>query len=164
MTYTELENMFYMFDFIESLALVLNEFFTLRWPHVVYNASFPLYLLDSHLIQFINPSNAKATFTQSIIMQRSFWKASKPCHVGFYRIALFEHSQMSTHMPGFQSFFSFFASFYIAKISHQRHKVKSDYFFLFQLQHCTCQVSNTEDAAISSACFTEKNSEKNWKR
>ena len=30
---------------------------------------------------------------------------------------------MSTHMPGFQSFFSFFASFCIGKISHQRVKL-----------------------------------------
>ena len=29
---------------------------------------------------------------------------------------------MITHMPGFQSFFSFFASFHIAKISDQQQK------------------------------------------
>ena len=33
-----------------------------------------------------------------------------------------EYSQMSTHMPGFQSFFSFFASFCIGQISHHQHK------------------------------------------
>ena len=51
-----------------------------------------------------------------------FWKPSKPCHVGIHWIALDDYSQMSTHMPGFQSFFSFFASFCIGKISHQQHK------------------------------------------
>ena len=32
------------------------------------------------------------------------WKPSKPCHLGIHWIALAEHSQMSTHIPGFQSF------------------------------------------------------------
>ena len=32
---------------------------------------------------------------------------------------------MSTHLPGFQSFFSLFASFYLNRISHQQHKGKS---------------------------------------
>ena len=36
-----------------------------------------------------------------------FWNPFKPCHVGIHWIALTEHSQMSTHMPGFQWFFSF---------------------------------------------------------
>ena len=30
---------------------------------------------------------------------------SKPCHVGIHLIALPENSQMSTHVPGFLSFF-----------------------------------------------------------
>ena len=33
------------------------------------------------------------------------------CHVGIHWKALAEYSQMSTHVPGFESFFSFFASF-----------------------------------------------------
>ena len=40
-----------------------------------------------------------------------FWKSSKPYHIGIHWIALAEYSQMSTHLPGFQSFFRFFASF-----------------------------------------------------
>ena len=70
----------------------------------------------------LNPSNAKATFVKSTRMQRFVEKTPKPCHVGIHWIALTEHSQMSTHMPGFQSFFGFFASFCIGKISHQQHK------------------------------------------
>ena len=31
---------------------------------------------------------------------------------------------MSTHLPGFQLFFRFFASFCIGQISHQQHKGK----------------------------------------
>ena len=40
-------------------------------------------------------------------------KSSTPCHVGPHWIALDEYSQMSTHMPGFQSFFSFFLHHFV---------------------------------------------------
>ena len=54
-----------------------------------------------------NPSNAGATFIQSTGMQR-FFKPSRPFHVCIHWIALAaEYSQMSTHVPGFQSFFRF---------------------------------------------------------
>ena len=36
---------------------------------------------------------------------KDFWKTSKPCQVGIHWKALAEYSQMSTHLPGFQSFF-----------------------------------------------------------
>ena len=45
----------------------------------------------------------------------NLWKASKPCHVGIHWIALHEYSQMSTHLPGFQSFFRFLYHFVLAK-------------------------------------------------
>ena len=64
-----------------------------------------------------NPSNAEATFLQSTRTQ-IFLKPSKPFHVGIHWNALAECSQMSTHIPGFQSFFRFFASFCIGQISH----------------------------------------------
>ena len=54
--------------------------------------------------------------------RKDFRKPSKPCHVGIHWIALAEYSQMSTHVPGFQSFFRFFASFCIGQISHHQHK------------------------------------------
>ena len=41
--------------------------------------------------------------------RKDFEKPSKPCHVGIHRIALAELSQMSTHLPGFQSFSRVFA-------------------------------------------------------
>ena len=49
---------------------------------------------------------------------KDFPKTSKPCHVGIHWIALAEYSQMSTHVPGFQSFFKIFASFCIGKIGY----------------------------------------------
>ena len=54
--------------------------------------------------------------------RKEFPKSSKPCHVGINRIALAEYSQMSTHMPRFRSFFKFFVSFSIGKISVQQHE------------------------------------------
>ena len=39
---------------------------------------------------------------------KDFRNPSKPCHVGTHWIALAEVSQMSTHLPGFKSFFRFF--------------------------------------------------------
>ena len=53
---------------------------------------------------------------------KTILKPSRPYHVGIQWIVLSEHSQMSTHVPGFHSFFKFFASFCIGWISHQQHK------------------------------------------
>ena len=39
------------------------------------------------------------------------------CHVGSPWIALVEYSQMSTHGPGFQSYFSFMHHFVTAKLA-----------------------------------------------
>ena len=44
------------------------------------------------------------------------------CHDGIHWIALAKHSQMSTHMPWFQSCFIFYASFCNGQISHHQHK------------------------------------------
>ena len=52
---------------------------------------------------------------------KDFWNPSKPCDVGTHWKALDEYFQMSTHLPGFQSFFRIFASFCIGKIIHQQH-------------------------------------------
>ena len=51
--------------------------------------------------------------------KQRFLKPSKPCHVGIHWIALAEFSQMSTHIPRFQSFLKIFASFCIGQSSHQ---------------------------------------------
>ena len=53
---------------------------------------------------------------------KNLWKSSKPYHFGIHWKALIEYSQMSTHLPGFQLFFSFFTIFCIDQISHQQHK------------------------------------------
>ena len=39
---------------------------------------------------------------------KNLWKSSKPYHLGIHWKALIEYSQMSTHLPGFRLFFSFF--------------------------------------------------------
>ena len=53
---------------------------------------------------------------------KNLWKSSKPCHLGIHWKALIAYSQMSTHLPGFRSFFSFFTLFCFDQISHQQHK------------------------------------------
>ena len=45
---------------------------------------------------------------------KNLWKTSKPCHVCIHWIALDEYSQMSTHMPGFQSYIRFLHHFVLA--------------------------------------------------
>ena len=56
-----------------------------------------------------------------------FWKPSKPCHVGTHWIALAKCSQMSTHMPGFQSFSSFLHRFEMAKLATSSIRVKASH-------------------------------------
>ena len=54
-----------------------------------------------------------------------FERPSKPCHVGIHWIALTEYSKMSTVVPGFQSFFSFFFShFVLAKFTSSSIRVQ----------------------------------------
>ena len=63
--------------------------------------------LKSSMVSFIiKPINAEATFVQAQGC-KDFLNTSKPCCVGIHRIALAEYSQMSIHIPGFQSFFKF---------------------------------------------------------
>ena len=62
-----------------------------------------------------NPSNAEAI---SFKTQRCKYlrKPSKPCNVGICWIALAEFFQMSTHLPGFQSFPAFLRRFILPKL------------------------------------------------
>ena len=53
---------------------------------------------------------------------KDFHRPSKPCCVGIHWIALAECSRVSTHVPGFQSFFRFLHHSVMYKISHQQHK------------------------------------------
>ena len=73
----------------------------------------------------INPSNAEATFVKAQGCRDFFEMHRNLVILVFNTIhwkALAESSQMSTHLPGFQSFVRFFASFCIGQISHQQHK------------------------------------------
>ena len=68
-----------------------------------------------------NPYNAKATFIQS---KRTpiFENKLNPIML----VLSNEYQQMSTHVPKFQSFFRFFASFCISQISQQQYKGQGD--------------------------------------
>ena len=59
-----------------------------------------------------------------VLYRKYFCKPYKPCHVGIHwkALRLAEYSQMSTHMPGFQSSFRFLAFICIGQISHRQHK------------------------------------------
>ena len=53
-----------------------------------------------------------------LMLRLSLDNTSKPCLIGIHWQALAEYSQMSTHMPGFQSFFSYFEYFFeLAKLA-----------------------------------------------
>ena len=55
---------------------------------------------------------------------KDFWKSIKTCHVGIHWIAHAENSQMSTHVPGFQSFSMFLHPFVLAKLVTSSIRVK----------------------------------------
>ena len=73
----------------------------------------------------VSPSNAEATFIQQTSTQSFFWKPSKPYHVGIHWMALTEYSQMSTHVPGFQSYSRFLHHFVLAKLATSSIIIKS---------------------------------------
>ena len=72
----------------------------------------------------VNTSNSETTFvlsTHNAFLSKAqgwkdFLKPTKPCHVGIHWIALTEYSHMSTHVPGFQSFYRFLHHFVLAKL------------------------------------------------
>ena len=67
-------------------------------------------------------------FRPNLKFAKIFWKSSKPCYVGIPWIALAEYSQTSTHVPGFQSIFKFFAyNFVLAKLAPSSIKVNSTF-------------------------------------
>ena len=64
----------------------------------------------------VHPSNTEATFDQSTRTQRILKTPIKPCYIGIHYIDLAECSQMSTHVPGLQSFSMFLHRFVLAKL------------------------------------------------
>ena len=94
---------------------------SIPWVWIMHVCSYPYFMK----IAVLNPFHAEATFVHGRNMQ--FWNPTKPCNVGIHWKAHAEYYQMSTHMPGFRSFFSFLASFCIDQIklatSSQRVKV-----------------------------------------
>ena len=64
-----------------------------------------------------SPSNTEVILSKAQGCKDFFWKPSKPCHVGIYWIALTEYSHISTHFPGFQSFWGFLHQIVLAKLA-----------------------------------------------
>ena len=74
-------------------------------------------------ISDLNPSTAGApTKTEG---RKYFGKPSNPCHVGIHWIALAEYSQMSIHVPGFQSFLRILHYFVLAKLATSGKRVNA---------------------------------------
>ena len=79
----------------------------------------------------------RLTFVKSTRLQR-FLKSSKPCHVGIHWIAFAEHSQMSTHLPRFPSFFRFLHHFVMTKLATSSIRVKAPQTWAHYLLRQTC--------------------------
>ena len=71
--------------------------------------------LFSEFNEWVNPSNAEATFIQS----KDFWKPSKPCHVGIH------WKDLTTHVPGFSYLSGFLHNFALAKLATSSIKVNT---------------------------------------
>ena len=67
-------------------------------------------------------TESTSDLTLQMLRRKGIWKPSQPCHVGIHWKAPANNSQIRIHVPVFQWFFSFFASFYIWRIGHQQHK------------------------------------------
>ena len=91
---------------LSQLSLALGEFSSVRWTSTL-------------TLPMPRPLSSKAQGCKDVR------KPSKPCHVGIHWIALAEYSQMSTHLPGFQSFSSFLHHFVLARLSTTSIRVDS---------------------------------------
>ena len=72
-------------------------------------------------------------FSSNAQGRKKIWKPSKPCHVGIHWIALAEHSQISTHVPGYSRFSGFWHHFILAKLATSSIRAK---FNLIKLSIC----------------------------
>ena len=89
----------------------------------------------------VNPYNAEA-LSSKLQGYKNFRKLAKPCHVGIHWIALAEYFQMSTHMPGFQSFSGFLHLFVLAKLATSSIRVKGK-------RCCNCADCTFSPSAVS---------------
>ena len=96
---------------LKTYKLITSITETLTYQYTIKSDGFHMFTLS---MLWVRSSNAQE--------RNDVWKPSKPCHVGTHWIALIEYSQKSTHIPGFQWFFMFFALFCIGQLSHQQHK------------------------------------------
>ena len=69
------------------------------WKHIGCRFQF---FCHKNLTTCCEPFQCYGYFSPKHKECKDIWKPSKPCHVDINWIALFEFSQMSTHVPGFQ--------------------------------------------------------------
>ena len=101
----------------------------------------------------LNPSNAEAILSSKAQGNRNLCKPSKPCHVGIHWIALAEYSQMSTHLPGFQSIFRFLHHFVLAKlVTSSIRVIKFIHLYLLHRNKPNCCISLVQ-ASLTHSCL-----------
>ena len=123
------------FRFFHNFVLAKSATSSIRVNYFMWHFLTHLYLECTHSLTTYDKTLFVVKFNEGMLTlpmlrllsskaqgRKDFRKLSKRCHVGTHLIALTEYSQMSTHVPGFQSFLRFFVSFCIGKISHQQHK------------------------------------------
>ena len=76
--------------------------------------------------------------TLPIMSKSTMMQIFKPCHVGIHWIVLAEFSQMSTHVPGFQSFLRFLHHFVLAKLATTSIRVIDLHVHVFSQYIVTC--------------------------
>ena len=87
---------------------------------------------------------------------KDFWEPSKSCHAGIHWVALTEYSQMSTHLPGSQSFSGVLHHFVLAKLATSSIKIKTshlDVFFFSFLSWFPAPISGVSLAAFQELCL-----------
>ena len=81
---------------------------------------------------------------------KDFGKLSRPCHVGIHWIVLKECSQMSSHFPGFQSFFRFLHHFVLNKLATTSIRVKHKPFLSPFMKPAQGESSPRRDVLLSA--------------
>ena len=82
--------------------------------HYFLSCSLPCKVFILMMLNLFYPSHSST----------EMWQLPKPCHVGTHWKALAEYSQVSTHLPGFQSFLRILYHFVLVKSATSSIRVK----------------------------------------
>ena len=94
-------------QYLPKISLTLSGWYSLESSHCVLSDVYHLHVLQSHFLAFSPP------------LYRPNLQTLIRCHVAIHWKDLVQHFQMSTHMPGFHSFFSFLRIYFFYRIGPQ---------------------------------------------